>query len=88
MNGIRFYMEFRDAAKRRSDGNVVAALVCNGSYWSRGVLCYEALAALFDRPNAPVASTGVALDYLRRKCKRISEAAARRVHPALFERLT
>ena len=88
MNGIRFYLEFRDTAKRRCDGNVVAALVCNGSYWSGGVLCYEALGAVFDHPDAPVASTGVALDYLRRKCKRISEAAARRVHPALFERLT
>ncbi len=87
MNGIRFYLEFQDTAKRRCDGNVVAALVCNSSYWSGGVLCYEALAALFDQPNAPVASTGAALDYLHRKCKRISEAA-RRVHPALFERLT
>ena len=88
MNGIRFYLEFQDTAKRRCDGNVVAALVCNGSYWSGGVLCYEALAALFDRPNAPVASTGVALDYLRRKCKRIRETTARNIHPALFERLT
>ena len=88
MNGIRFYLEFQDSAKRRCAGNVVAALVCNGSCWSGGVLCYEALRAVFDHPDAPVASTGVALDYLRHKCKRISETAARRVHPALFERLT
>lgn len=87
MNGIRFYLEFADNAKRECGGNVVAALVVNGTYRSGGTVCYEALAALFDRPNAPVASTGVALDYLRLKCKRISEAKARSVHPALFTRL-
>lgn len=88
MNGIRFYQEFKDRAKRRSGGTVVAALVVNGSYWSSGIFCYEALAALFDQPNSPVATTGVALDYLRRRCKRISEVKARTIHPALFERLT
>jgi hypothetical protein len=61
--------------------------VLNGSYWSSGRLCYEALAALFVRPNSPVAGTGVALGYVRQKCKRISEAQARTIHPALFERL-
>ncbi len=87
MNGIRFYLEFTDPSKRQSGGTVVAALVLNGSYWSSGRLCYEAIAALFDRPNSPVAGTAVALDYLRRKCKRISEAEARIIHPALLERL-
>ncbi len=88
MNGIRFYLEFADTAKRQCGGNVIAALVANGTYRSGGTICYEALAALFDRPNAPVASTGVALAYLRLQCKRISEAKARSVHPALFTRLT
>ena len=88
MNGIRFYLEFKDTAKRQCGGTVVAVLVLNGSYWSSGTLCYEALAALFEQPNAPVAGTGVALDYLRRKCKRISQAKARTIHPALFGRLT
>jgi len=87
MNGVRFYLEFSDRSKRQSGGTVVAALVLNGSYWSSGKLCYEALAALFNRPNSPVAGTGVALDYLRQKCKRISETKARTLHPALFERL-
>jgi hypothetical protein len=87
MNGTRFYLEFKDKSKRQSGGTVVAALVLNGSYWSSGKLCYEALAALFERANSPVAGTGVALDYLRQKCKRISEAKARIIHPALFERL-
>ena len=87
MKGIRFYLEFRDKSKRWPGGTVVAALVLNGSYWSSGRVCYEAIGALFDRPNSPVAGTGVALDYLRQKCKRISEAKARIIHPALFERL-
>lgn len=87
MNGIRFYLEFTDPSKRQSGGTVVAALVLNGSYWSGDRLCYEAIAALFEQPKAPVAGTAVALDYLRRKCKRISEVQARNIHPALFERL-
>ena len=87
MKGVRFYLEFRDKSKRQSSGTVVAALVLNGSYWSSGRVCYEAVAALFGRPNSPVAGTGVALDYLRQKCKRVSEAEARIIHPALFERL-
>jgi hypothetical protein len=87
MSGICFYQEFRDQSKRSSAGTIVAALVCNGLYWSSGKFCYEAVAGLFDRPNSPVAGTGVALDYLRQKCKRISEAKARTIHPALFERL-
>ena len=87
MNGIRLYLEFTDKSKRQPGGTVVAALVLNGSYCSSGRICYEALAALFDWPNAPVAGTGVACDYLRQKCQRISEANARIIHPALFERL-
>ena len=88
MKGIRFYLEFADTTKRRCGGNVIAALVLNGRYWSSGTVCYEALAALFDQPNSPVAGTGVALDYLRLKCKRIGEVRARTIHPALFARLT
>jgi hypothetical protein len=87
MNGIRFYQEFSDKSKRKPGGTVVAALVLNGRHWSGGTICYEALAGLFDWPNSPVAGTGVSLDYLRQKCKRISEAQARTIHPVLFERI-
>jgi len=87
MSGICFYQEFSDKARRTSAGTIVAALVCNGLYWSSGIICYEAIAAVFDWHNSPVAGTGVTLDYLRQKCKRISEAKARAIHPALFERL-
>jgi hypothetical protein len=57
------------------------------AYWSSGHVCWEALAGLFDQPNSPVAGTGVALDYLRQKCRRISQIKARAIHPALFQRL-
>ena len=87
MNGIRFYEEFTDKSKRKPGRTVVAALVLNGIYWSSGKPCYEAIAGLFNQPDSPVAGTGVALDYLRRKCKRISEIKARTLHPALFQRL-
>jgi hypothetical protein len=87
MKGIRLYLEFTDKSKRKPGGTVVAVLVPNGSYWSSGTICYEAIAAVFDWPNAPMAGTGVAYDYLHQKCKRISEATARTIHPPLFERL-
>ena len=87
MNGIRFYMEFTDKSKRKPGGTVVAALVLNGGYWSSGTICYGALAAVFDWPNSPVAGTGMACDYPRQKCQHISEAKARAIHPARFERL-
>ena len=87
MNGIRFYLEFTDRSKHQSGGTVVAVLALNGAYWSSGKLCYEAIAALFEQPDSPVAGTGVALDYLRQRCRRVSEAQARAIHPALFQRL-
>ena len=87
MNGIRFYEEFNDKPKRKPVGTVVAVLVCNGSFWSSGKICYEALVGLFNQPNSVVCGGSVSLDYLRLNCKRIREAKARTIHPALFERL-
>ncbi len=87
MNGIRFYQEFKNKSKHRSAGTVVVVLVGNGRFWSSNKVCYEALAGLFHDPNSVVCGTAVALDYLDEKCKRISEARARTIHPALFERL-
>jgi hypothetical protein len=87
MKGIRFYQEFEDRSKRRPCGTIVAACVCNGPYFSSSKACYDGFVGVFDRPNSPVNVSGVALDYLREKCKRVSEAIARTIHPALFERL-
>jgi len=87
MNGIRFYQEFKDKSKVKPAGTVVALLVCNGPFRSDGTVCYEADVGLFDHPNSAVCSSAVSLDYLRCRCKRIGQAKARTMHPALFERL-
>ena len=87
MKGYRFYEEFHNAAKTDSEGTVVAVCSENGVFSSGGTPCYEGLGGVYNWPNSPVASTGVGLDYLRHCCKRISEARARMLHPALFERL-
>lgn len=87
MKGIRFYEEFTNTTKKVSEGNVIAAFVANGTFWQSGKPCYETLDAVYFRPNSPVASSSISLDFLRRFCKRVSEARAREIHPALFERL-
>ncbi len=87
MNGIRFYEEFKNKRRGISEGNVIAALVCNGVFVSERVACYEAISSVYWHANSAVAGCAVSLDYLRKKCKRVSEAHARKVHPALFERL-
>ena len=87
MKGIHFYHEFKDKGKRQSAGTIVAALVGNGCFRSGHKICYEALAGLFDHPNSVVCGTAVSLDYLHEKCKRLGEARAQTIHPALFERL-
>ena len=53
--------------------------------------CYngsiEAIVAVTDCSNAPVASSSVSRDYLYKHCVRIDEALARRLHPLMFARL-
>ena len=70
MKNVRFHLE--------PEGNVFAAMEVNTR---NGMV--EGLGAVYDYANSPVAGTAASLDYLR-KCKRISEAKARQVHPALF----
>ena len=87
MKSIRFYHEFKDKGKRHSAGTVVAVLIVNGRFRSEDKICYEALAGLFDHPDSVVCGTAVSLDYLHEKCKRIGQARAQTIHPALFERI-
>jgi hypothetical protein len=90
MKHIRFFEEFSNKRKGVSAGNVVAAFVggeARGVFISGGVACVEALGALIAEPNSPVVGTSVSLAFLRAKCKRVSEARARKVHPALFQRI-
>lgn len=92
MKQIRFYLEFPSpAAKRRgtvadSCGTVFAMLLdIHNHPLITPSHCAEGLGAVFDRRNSPVASTAAHVrKHLARLCKRIPEAKARQVHPALF----
>lgn len=91
MKGVRFYEEFDNKANKRkgvSSGNVIALFYDS---WRVGEphqgRLTEAIAAIFCRPNSRVAPISVADTVLWERCKRISEAEARVIHPALFERL-
>jgi hypothetical protein len=91
MKGYRFYLEYSDSkAKRRSGkgasgehkGTVIA--VDPDGFWGGHAYIHEAVGAVLDYPNSPVATTGCVPEYLREQCKRISETEARRIHPELF----
>ena len=97
MKGIRFYLEHPSpAAKRKGQhaGTVLAVDVdehgCPRWFFSAGEVIdsmVECMGAIYAQPNSPVCSTSVGREYLTRQCKRIAEAQAREIHPALFERL-
>jgi hypothetical protein len=86
VSGFRFYQEFSDRRKRTPLGTVVAACVANGIFWSEDKVCYEGFVGVFEHPDSPVCWSAASLDYLAAKCKRIGEAEARKIHPALFAR--
>jgi len=44
----------------------------------------ECAAATFDVPNSDVSTTAASFSYLNERCRRISEAEAKRIHPRLF----
>jgi len=91
MKGVRFYEEYKDkAAKRKgteSEGNVIAVFVEHAGESLLRTGCHEAVGAVYFEPNSPVGGTQVSPGVLRDRCKRVSEAKAREVHPALFEYL-
>ena len=76
MRGYRFYQE------PHGRGNCLAVVV----HTEVGNLC-DALAAVSDRPNSPVALGPVATRYIARRCKRVPERRARAIHPELFRYL-
>ena len=91
MKGWRFYEEFKSPRRKVPIGNVVALdtiqkphpLNADGHFqWQHGCI-----SAVYYQPNSPVVYDSVALYYVRRYCKRISEAKAREIHPKLFEYL-
>ena len=87
MKGVRFYQEFAHKGMELSEGNVIAVLVANGWNPSEDGRSYDAIVAAYERPNCPPCSGSVTSGYLRARCKRVSEAQARKIHPALFTML-
>lgn len=96
MNGYRFYLEFSTTYRKKKSGkenkghsgNVCAISTDKNLISARGSeLMFEGLVSVFDHPNSPVNWSGASWGYLRSKCKRISEAKARQIHPVLFQRL-
>lgn len=91
MQHVRFYQDFGDGpegrrAKRNSWKNKklapnALALFLNDN----GAM--EALVAITNDADSHVAMDGVTVEYLRKHCKRCSEAVARKIHPNLFKRL-
>lgn len=95
MKGIRFYLEYPNQAEKRKatradlgnhSGHVIATFEGTEAIGTHGPQV-DALTAIFDRPDSPVAGSAVSLEYIRERGKRISEAQARRIHPELFRRL-
>jgi hypothetical protein len=91
MKGYRFYLEYetpKDKRARKDTGNVLAVNVADEMWfdaedgWQR-----DAIGAVYHHQNSAVASTSVSLNLLAKHTRRISEAQARQIHPALFEYL-
>lgn len=89
MRGYRFFEEFSDDDLRRSSGNVIAVDMHGESFVQEGGVCYRALCAFPDdgEPNSPVLERLFNAEYLGVRCRRISEARARQIHPRLFHYL-
>lgn len=88
MKGLRFYSDFRNTVDRRKNvhrGSMIALLLDDKDrplYNVSGTA--DCIAGVYDWPDSGVATTGYSGGYLRTRCKRITEAKAREIHPALF----
>lgn len=91
MQGYRFYAEFPTATAKRKNlyaGSVVAVILDDRGKPFRGLDGkMDALAGVYEHSDSAVNLTSVHADYLRKRCKRVKEATARSIHPALFARL-
>lgn len=92
MKGWRFYKEFKTNKRKVPTGNVVAVNTTVGMwavppFGPNAQYRYECVSALFNEHNSPVCSGAVSVGHIEKRCKRISEAKARKIHPKLFEYL-
>jgi hypothetical protein len=87
--GYQFFEEFNDGRLESSSGNVIAIDMAGESFVQEGGVCYPALCAFPDSapPNSPVLKRFFNAEYLGVRCRRITEARARMIHPKLFEYL-
>jgi hypothetical protein len=82
---VQFYEQFNDDEKTESAGKVIAVLVNRWKHGSAGQgRIFKAVLGLAKVPNAPAVQSTVAERYLDAKCRRISEARARQIHPNVF----
>lgn len=65
-------------------GNVLALDIPIASVWNDRQRCMACTAAVLSEPDSPVCGTQVSHDVLRRNYRRIPEAQARKIHPAMF----
>jgi hypothetical protein len=88
MRGIRFFEEYHNKRKGESTNNVIAVQLNDQGqkvgYIEDKEWHWDCIAGVFFVDNSDVASDSVSESYLRAKCKRISEARAREIHPRLF----
>lgn len=61
--------------------------VSDESFISDDQVCYECAGALMSDNDQAVCGSSTSRDYLRKRCVRISESLARKLHPALFRYL-
>lgn len=89
MKGYKFFKEYRDDAMQASSGNVIAVDLDGGTFVQDGGVCYRAVVPAPDQtiPNSPVTMILFNAEYLGARCRHVSEAEAREIHPRLFEYL-
>jgi hypothetical protein len=89
MRGFRFFEEYAEGGRHESIGNVIALPITQASFIQPGGICFQAICAPPDAraANSPVRPAYVNVEYLGKRCRRISEARARSIHPRLFEYL-
>lgn len=90
MKGFTFFLEYpnkreKNKATRKELGNHSGNVIALSTDTLN--LSTEGFAGIFDKPNSPVQFTTIGKEYLRERCKNISEKTAREIHPELFRRL-
>lgn len=93
MLGYRFYLESDSPQQKRRDehsGNVIAIMLYKNGRGRWEVVRDQAggellsFHAVYFHADSAVCSGQVSWDYLRENCRRIPEAMAREIHPAMF----